>query len=121
MHFDNEAALAPGDMTAWISFGWRGCAEIRAHRWEAALGAYDSALKLTPDNAAPNIGKATCLRHLGRHDEAAKFMALGRKLEPETPLALWELRYGRSHAGSAVYPVFLDHLRALWAGSEPPA
>jgi hypothetical protein len=46
-------------------------------------------------------------------------MALVRKHEPETPLALWELRYGRTTAGGAVQGEFLDHLRRAWA--EVPA
>ena len=117
-YFDAEARLAPGDMTAWISYGWRGCAEIRAGRWERAEEAYDNALKLTPDNAAPNIGKAIVCRHLGRHDDARKYIALARKFEPETPVGIWELRYSRSHAGSPSMTVYLAHLRALWSDSE---
>ncbi len=120
-HFDAEAGLAPEDATAWMSYGWRAHAEIDAGRWEHAETAYDKALKLTPDNAAPNIGKAIVCRHLGRHDAARKHMTLARKFEPDTPLTIWELRYGRADGGGTSMAVFLDHLRALWAEADASA
>lgn len=117
-YLDKEEHLAPGHPTIWISHGWRACAHIRADRWDNAAAAYKEALKLTPDNAAPHIGLAVCHRQLGRHPEANACMARGRKLEPDTPLAIWELRYGRAFAGAMVGQVFLDHMRALWAQCE---
>ena len=118
VYLDREEQLAPDHPTMWISHGWRACAEIRAGRWDNATEAYREALKLTPDNAAPHIGLAVCHRQLERHADAKACVARGRKLEADTPLALWELRYGRAFRGSAFGPVFLDHLRALWSACE---
>jgi TolB-like protein/Tfp pilus assembly protein PilF len=120
-HFDREHELAPDHPVIWVSWLWRACAEIRAGRWTKALEAYDHSLQLTPDNAAPNLGKAICCRELGRADEARTFVARGRQCEPETPLTVWELRFGRAWGGSESGAAFLDHLRALWPQGEPSA
>jgi TolB-like protein/Tfp pilus assembly protein PilF len=120
-YFDKELQLSPDNPTIWISYTWRATSLFRAGRWVEAAEAYDQALRLTPDNAAPNLGKAVCCRELGRLEEAGRFAALARKLEPETPLSIWELRYGRSTEGSDIKGVFLNHLRELWAGTEPEA
>ncbi len=114
-YLDKEEQLAPDHPTMWISHGWRACAEIRAGRWDKAVEAYNEALKLTPDNAAPHIGLAVCHRQLERHADAAACMARGRKFEPDSPLSIWELRYGRAFRGTAVREVFLGHMRALWS------
>lgn len=117
-YFDKEEQLAPGHPVIWISYLWRGASHIIAGRWEQAVEAYDRSLILTPDNAAPNMGRAICLRQLGRLDEARTFMARGLKSEPDTPLAIWELRYSRAHMGSPNLALVLEHLRALWAEAE---
>lgn len=116
-YFERELQLAPANPTIWISYGWRACAHIRAGRWDAAADAYDAALALTPDNSGPNIGKAVCCGQLGRLDEAASYLARARRLEPDTPLQMWELRFGRAHAGGSSQEAFLSQLRALWDGS----
>ncbi|MFI4966598.1 MAG: TIR domain-containing protein [Caulobacterales bacterium] len=118
-YFDRELRLAPDNPTIWISYGWRANSHIRAGRWAEGAQAYDDALRLTPDNAAPNFGKAVCCRVLGRDEEARQFFALGRKYEPDTPLAIWELRFRRTNAGGPMEEEFIGHLKALWAESEP--
>ena len=113
-YFDRELQLAPANPTIWISYGWRACSHMRAGRWDQAADAYDAALALTPDNAGPNIGKAVCCGYLGRADEAKAYMARARRLEPDTPLGIWQLRFGRAHAGGGSRDAFLEQLGALW-------
>lgn len=115
-YFDREHQLAPGNPTIWMSYGWRACAHIRAGRWAEAVEAYDNALKLTPDNAWPNLGKAICCLELGREEEARALAALARKYDPHTSLPLWELRFRRSYAGAA--GGLVNHLHTLWAAGE---
>lgn len=113
-YFDREYQLAPGNPTIWMSHGWRACAHIRAGRWAEAVEAYDNALKLTPDNAWPNLGKAICCLELGRDEEARAFIALARKYDPDTPLPIWELRFRRSYADAATKKGLMNHLHTLW-------
>ncbi|CAN1572285.1 Tetratricopeptide repeat [Caulobacteraceae bacterium] len=119
-YFEKEEQLAPGHPVIWISYLWRAVAHLIAGRWERALEAYDKSLVVTPDNALPNMGRAICLRHLGRLDEARVVMVRGRKSEPDTPLAVWERRYGRAHVSNPHLPLYLDHMRALWSETEAP-
>ncbi len=118
-YFDQGYRLAPDNPTTWISYMWRGGVLGREERWKEAAKAYDKALRLTPDNAAPNIGLAVCLRALGRHDEARAVAQLARGHEPDTPLAIWELRFGRTNAGSPTFETFMTHLRSVWAETGP--
>lgn len=113
-YYDEELRLAPDHPVIWISHGWRACAQIRAGRWDEAAAAYHLALRMTPDNAAPHIGLAVCHRQLGRPDAGLACMAQARKLEPDSPLSLWKLRYGRAFAGSSRREVFLGHMSELW-------
>ncbi len=113
-YLDKERELAPDHPTMWTSYGWRANAHMRAERWPDAADAYKAALDITPDNAAPHIGLAVCQRQLERPAEAKVSMATARKLEPDTPLAMWELRYGRGLAGTPVREVFLRHMREVW-------
>ena len=115
-YFDRECQLAPGNPTIWMSYGWRACAHIRAGRWAEAVEAYDNALKLTPDNAWPNLGKAICCLELGREEEARALAALARKYDPHTSLPIWELRFHRSYAGAA--RGLVNHLHTLWVDGE---
>jgi TolB-like protein/Tfp pilus assembly protein PilF len=117
-YFEKEEQLAPGHPVIWISYLWRAVAHLIAGRWEQALEAYDKSLEVTPDNALPNMGRAICLRHLGRLDEARAFMARSRKSEPDTPLDVWERRYRRSQVSNGNLPLFLEHMHALWAETE---
>ena len=119
--FEREEQLAPEHPVIWTSFLYRACAETRAGRWDDALKTYDRSLHLAPESAAPNIGRATCARELGRPDEARRFMAQARRYEPDVPLGLWEMRYERCFRGSAIQPVFMEHLRALWAETDAQA
>lgn len=117
-YFEKEEQLAPGRPVIWISYLWRAVAHLIAGRWEQALEAYDKSLVVTPDNALPNMGRAICLRHLGRLDEARTCMARGRKSEPDTPLDVWVRRYRRSHVSNGNLPLYLEHMHALWAETE---
>ena len=116
--FDRERQLAPGHPVLWISYLWRAAACIRGDRWEEAGDAYRHSLLLTPDNAAPHIGLAIVLFHLERRDEAIHHVRIGRKAEPETQLALWRLRYNRTHADAPSGPTCDTVLCALWAASD---
>jgi TolB-like protein/Flp pilus assembly protein TadD len=114
-YFDQEVALAPGDVTLWISYGWRACALIRANRWEDAHAAIRIALDMTPDNAAPNISAAIILRHLGNEREAIEHIAKARRLEPETSLDVWKLRFSRAYANNANHDMYLSNMQDLWS------
>jgi TolB-like protein len=117
-HFTREEQLAPEHPVIWTSFLYRACAETRSGRWDLGLATYDKILKLTPDNASPNIGRAICLRELGRIEEAKAAMASAKRLEPEIPLPMWEMRFHRAWGGSGAEATLLDHLKALWAETE---
>lgn len=117
-HFEREAGLAPGDVNGWISHGWRACALMRADDWQGANEITNIALELAPDNAAPNIAKSVILNHLGRDNEAPNYIVKARECEPDTPLWMWEMRYGRAFEDSAARETFLNHLRRLWAATD---
>ncbi|HEY2051873.1 MAG TPA: TIR domain-containing protein [Caulobacteraceae bacterium] len=117
-YFDKEEALAPGHPLIWISMLWRAIAHIRAGRWDAALPVYDDIVALTPDNATPQMSRAVCCARLGRPDEARAAFALSRKLEPATPLTIWELRHRRAYVGSARREEFVSLMHDLWSEAE---
>lgn len=119
-YFDRERELAPDHPVIWTSYVWRAAAHMRRSDWAAGAEAYDEALRLTPDNAFPYIGKAICLAYLGRRKETPPLMAKARELEPGTPLPLWELRMSRGWCGSDSMPEILRYLRELWADAEAP-
>ncbi|HEY1926977.1 MAG TPA: TIR domain-containing protein [Caulobacteraceae bacterium] len=116
--FAREEAAAPGHTSISHSLLWKAFAHVRADRWEEAIAVYDPLLELTPDNAAPNIGKAVCCHHLGRLEDARALMQRGRRADPATPLATWRMRWGRALRGSPVADVYLGHLDAAWAAAE---
>lgn len=119
--FAREEEAAPGH--AWISHSWlwRAFAHVRADRWEEAVIVYDRLLELTPDNAAPNMGKAVCCHHLGRAEEAHAAMLRARRAEPVTPLVVWTMRWRRALRGCDLAEVFLGHLEAVWRKAEAQA
>ena len=119
-YFDQEVALAPGDITLWISYGWRACALIRANRWEEAHDAISIALDMTPDNAAPNISIAVIKRHLGDERKAIEHIARARRLEPETSLDIWTLRFSRAYANNPNHDMYLNHMQDLWGLAASP-
>ncbi|HEY2051877.1 MAG TPA: TIR domain-containing protein [Caulobacteraceae bacterium] len=116
--FAREAEAAPGHPSISHSWLWEAFCHVRADRWEAGVAVYDRLLELTPDNAAPNMGKAVCCHHLGRADEARAAMQRARRAEPATPLAVWTMRWGRALRGSELHEVFLGHLDAAWKAAE---
>jgi len=120
-YFDKEETIAPGHPLIWMSMLWRAIAHIRAGRWDAALAVYDDILEFAPDNATPQMSRAICCARLGRMDEARAAFALSRKLEPATPLPLWELRHGRAYIGSPRGAEFISLMRELWAEAEVTA
>jgi TolB-like protein len=117
-YLDKEEALAPGHPLIWLSLLWRAIAHIRADRWEAASSIYDRILELTPDNATPQMARAVCRAHLGHAEEARAAFVQARKLEPDTPLPIWELRHDRAYVGSAQREVFISLMRGLWSDLE---
>jgi hypothetical protein len=86
-----------------------------------ALSVYDDILMLAPDNATPQMARAVCCAHLGHMDEARVAFAQSRKLEPDTSLAVWELRHGRAYVGSAWREAFISQMRELWSEAEVAA
>jgi TolB-like protein/Flp pilus assembly protein TadD len=119
--FARETEAAPGHPAISHSWLWEAFCHARADRWEEAVVVYDRLLELTPDNAAPNMGKAVCCHHLGRADEARAAMLRARRAEPATPLAVWTMRWGRALRGSTLGEVFLVHLEAAWKAAEVEA
>jgi TolB-like protein/Flp pilus assembly protein TadD len=120
-HFARELEIAPDHPMVWTSYLWQHCARLRAGLWQAALEVCDTGLELAPDNAPLQLNRAVCCRELGRPEEAATAMAVGRRLEPDTPFFVWELRYRRSLAGSPTAEAVMSHFHALWAQTDPPA
>ena len=116
--FEREVEAAPGHASISHSWLWRAFAHVRADRWEEALAVYEQLLDLTPDNAAPNIGRAVCCQHLGRLDDARASMLRARRAEPVTPLATWRMRWGRALRDSPQREAFLGGLDAAWAATE---
>jgi TolB-like protein/Flp pilus assembly protein TadD len=116
--FAREEAAAPGHTAISHSWLWKAFAHVRADRWEEAVAVYDHLLELTPDNAAPNVGKAVCCHHLGRLEDARALMQRGRRAEPATPLATWRMRWGRALRGSPLTDTYLGHLEAAWTAAE---
>ena len=115
---EREVEAAPGHASISHSWLWRAFAHVRADRWEEALAVYEQLLDLTPDNAAPNIGRAVCCQHLGRLDDARASMLRARRAEPVTPLATWRMRWGRALRDSPQREAFLGGLDAAWAATE---
>lgn len=118
-YFDAQEQLAPSVGLSWISYDWRACAHIRAGRWDQAGEATETALRLTPDNAAPHIAKAVIEAEAGRQASGVDHMKRARLNEPEVPLALWELRFARAYRGNPVGETYRDHMRNLWEEGAP--
>ncbi|MBV8681313.1 MAG: TIR domain-containing protein [Caulobacteraceae bacterium] len=119
--FAREVEAAPGHPAISHSWLWNAFCHVRADRWEEAVVVYDRLLDLTPNNAAPNIGKAVCCQHLGRLEEASTSMQRARRAEPITPLVTWRMRWGRALRESPLREEFLACLDAAWASAEAQA
>ena len=119
--FAREEEAAPGHATISYSWLWRAFTHVRADRWAEAVVVYDRLLELTPDHAAPNVGKAVCCHHLGRVEDAHTAMQRARRAEPMTPLVTWRMRWGRALRDSPQREEFLACLDAAWAGAEAQA
>jgi Tfp pilus assembly protein PilF len=119
--FDTEMKAAPGAHTQYLSHGWQGNAHIRAERWAEAEAALDRALALNPDFSLALVGKAFLCRRDGRTAEARGLFLRARQAEPTVTLALWELRIRRRFVRNPVAEVLVQHIRALWAETEPGA
>lgn len=118
-YFDKEQQIAPGHAASLYSFMWRAIAHARSERWEEAVKAYDISLSFAPDEVIALIGRALIHREAGRHDEARHGLRRARDLDPVTPLVLWEIRFARGYINSPHQSRLLDHLRELWAETEP--
>jgi TolB-like protein/DNA-binding winged helix-turn-helix (wHTH) protein/Tfp pilus assembly protein PilF len=114
-HFDREQAVAPNHPTTLASLMWRATAHARGENWQFARQTYDQALRLAPDEAGARVGRAMIFAVMGRDEEARVDLARARKLDPATPLEIWDLRFRRGYAHSAVQDLLLGHLRDLWA------
>jgi TolB-like protein/Tfp pilus assembly protein PilF len=117
-YFDKEQELAPNHPASLHSFMWRATAHAHAERWDEALKANEISLALAPDEPAALIGQALFERQFGRDAAARNTLRRARDLDPVTPLAIWELRFGRSYSNSPLRPRLLADLRELWAEIE---
>jgi len=61
------AAAAPEEAASYETLGW---VALKAGRYQDALAAFDTALRLEPGVSVPLAGRATALRCLGRQSEA---------------------------------------------------
>lgn len=80
--------------------------------------ATEKALVLNSDFSLAHAQKAILCSHEGRAEDARHAMARARELEPQTPLAIWELRERRLHPRSPALDEVLDHLHKVWAATE---
>lgn len=121
IHFDQEQAVAPNHPTTLASLMWRATAHARGENWQAARQTYDQALRLAPDEAGARVGRAMIFAVMDRDEEAGVDLARARKLDPDTPLEIWDLRFRRGYANSPVQDLLLGHLRALWTKADTSA
>lgn len=120
-YFDREQEVAPDHPATLASLIWRATVHARAERWAQALGVYDAVLKLAPDEAGALVGRCMICAQMGAADEARACLVRARLIDPETPLALWRLRFERGYVGSHVQGPLLDHLDTVWAATAAPA
>jgi TolB-like protein/Tfp pilus assembly protein PilF len=120
-HWDAEIKAAPGAHTQYLTHTWQANAHIRAGRWAEAEAALDRALTLNPDFSLALAGKAFVCRRDARAAEARGLFLRARQAEPAATLTLWELRMRRRFVRNPVAEELVQHLRALWAETEPAA
>jgi TolB-like protein/Tfp pilus assembly protein PilF len=118
-HWDAELRASPGAHTQYLSHTWQANAHIRAGRWDEAMAAVDRALALNPDFSFALAGKAFLCRRDGRMPEARDLFRRAREAEPAATIALWELRMRRRFVRNPVAEELVQHVRALWAETEP--
>jgi len=120
-HFDAEMKASPGAHTHYLSHTWQGNAHIRAGRWAEAMIAIDRALALNPDFGLALTGKAFLCSRDANAAEARDLIVHARQVEPAVTLALWELRMRRRFVRNPIVEEVVQHLRTLWAATEPAA
>ena len=84
----DRAALRtdPASGEAWNG---RGIALIELARFEEALGCFDRAAPLHPDNRSIPYNRGNALRGLGRHQEAITLFRESQRLDPDRAEAYW--------------------------------
>jgi spermidine synthase len=60
---------------------------MKEERWQDAVDAYTSALKLVPDSAEAIVNKGMCLTQLGRREEAIECFQRALRFHPNHPVA----------------------------------
>ena len=104
----------------WGIIAWRANAHAHAGNWEAAERANAECIAANPDASSGFCQNAIVNRQLGRPADARAMMVQARKLEPKATLARWEMRFRRWFPNNAAAcATMLDHLRTLWAETEP--
>lgn len=114
-----EASPGASDFN-WGIFAWRANAHAHVGNWEAAERDNAECIAANPDASSGFCQNAIVLRQRGRPAEARAMMVQARKLEPKATLARWEMRLRRWFPNNAeACATMLDHLRILWAETEP--
>lgn len=117
-YFDKIFELTTTGPTDWASCIWLSHAYIRAGNWEEAEKYAGKALDAAP-NAGSHFVMAIINRQIGKDNSAVDHFQKARRSEPETPLALWLLRFGRAYVGNLAGTTFLGHFEYLWKQTEP--
>ena len=117
-HLADFSRIEPHSPYQHYAYSWQAGAYMQLGDWAAAEAAFDACLTVNPDANYAFCQKAIIVRRLGRSDEAHQLMLEGRRREPETTLAMWELRLNRWHGNAQVLDEMLTGIRALWAETE---
>ena len=98
--------------------GWKAIALMRASRWAEAEAVEDEMLSFNPTANFALMHKAILCQRDGRVGEARELAQHVRTVDPDVPLAIWELRMSRWHADSPTRDIILEGLHTVWAESE---
>ena len=97
---EQMTALFPEEPILWFSFG---IANAELGRYEAALTAYDRALKIDPDldkkGTPADLHRTVVLSNLGRHTAALELL----ESIPKPASALMQFRHGLAHADTLMW------------------
>ncbi|HYV65034.1 MAG TPA: hypothetical protein VE964_02255 [Myxococcales bacterium] len=83
--YDEAIALAPA---CYVAHAYRGDADLFAGDAASALGHYDRALVINPDDASVHFFRSTALRQLGRTEEMKTELRWAMALRPRNPTVL---------------------------------
>ena len=97
---EQMTALLPEEPILWFSFG---IANAELGRYEAALAAYDRALKIDPDldkkGTPADLHRTVVLSNLGRHTAALEVL----ESTPASASAIMQFRHGLVHADTLMW------------------